>query len=104
MTKEEKMAENSTVLKAWEDCKINTEAAKDSALTFKLRNCQAVVIEVGNYYLLKSYETIVAFIDRYSGICYDILRYVYGYTATSAQHIAKFANDYHAYSRMTYRD
>ena len=33
--------------------------------------------------------------NRYTGICYDVLRLVYGYTSTSAQHIAKFRHDYH---------
>lgn len=103
MTKAEKTAENVMVLKAWEDYKVNAEAVPPHEVG-RLRNCTAIVLENIEYYVLKSYNTVVAIIDKYSGICYDVLRYVYGYTATSAQHITKFANDYHAYSRMTYRD
>ena len=60
----------------------------------KFRNCQASVITTENYYLLRSYRTIVAVIDMEYGKQADVLRNVYGYTATSAQHIAKFFNDF----------
>ena len=56
--------------------------------TERLRNCQAKVITTDNYRFLLSYNTIVCFIDLQTGISFDVLRYVYGYTATSAQHIA----------------
>ena len=102
MTKAEKTAENSMVLKAWEDLKVNVEVDLPEYIG-RLRTCTANVYENTNYYVLVSYHTTVAFIDKYNGICYDVLRYVYGYTNTSAQHIAKFSHDYKAYSRMTYR-
>ena len=60
----------------------------------RLRSCKAWVLETHNYYFLESYNTIVAFIDKRSNIAYDVLRLVYGYTATRAGHIAKFLNDY----------
>ena len=60
----------------------------------RLRSCQATVIETSNFTVLKSYYTIVCFIDKRTDIMYDVLRTVYGYTATSAQHIAKFKRDY----------
>ena len=47
-------------------------------------------------FILKSYETFVACINRDTGVGYDLLRYVYCYTVTSAQHISKFFNDYNA--------
>ena len=64
----------------------------------KLRNCTATVLEYRTsedklVYLLKSYNTIVAMIDE-DGDGIDFLRYVYGYTATGAQHIRKFFDDY----------
>ena len=62
--------------------------------TKRLRFCSATVLTTDNYRLLRSYNTIVAIIDRNTGTCFDVLRYVYGYTATSAQHIRKFAIDY----------
>lgn len=60
----------------------------------RLRTCNARVIETKSYYILISYRTLVAFIDKSSMACYDVLRKVYGYTSTSAQHIAKFRHDY----------
>lgn len=61
----------------------------------RLRTCSAYVFETSHYWILKSYNTIVAVISKDTGICYDVLRIVYGYTATSAQHITKFRHDYH---------
>lgn len=46
----------------------------------------------GNWILLKSYYTIVAAYNAATDELFDFLRLVYGYTATSAQHIAKFRN------------
>lgn len=60
----------------------------------QLRKCQASVYENERYIVLISYTTTVAFIDKKRRVAYDILRLVYGYTATSAQHIAKFFSDY----------
>ena len=70
----------------------------------RLRTCNAHVYETDSYYLLKSYSTFVAFIRKSDGECFDILRNVYGYTATSAQHIAKFKNDYKANSCQIWRE
>ena len=60
----------------------------------QLRNCQAKVYTSERFYVLQSYNTIVAFIDRETDTLYDVLRFVYGYTNTSAQHIRKFEKDY----------
>lgn len=80
----------------------------------RLRSCSAEVApamdaETGEllYYVLRSYRTIVAAIDVRTDTLYDFLRYVYGYTATSAQHISKFSKDYGAgkwgcANRLTY--
>lgn len=59
-----------------------------------LRTCSAAVVETNNYYLLKSYNTYIAAIEKKTDILADVLRIVYGYTATSAQHISKFEKDY----------
>lgn len=56
----------------------------------RLYTCSAWIYYTGQYTILKSYSTIVAVYDGERDILYDGLRYVYGYTATSAQHIAKF--------------
>ena len=60
----------------------------------QLRTCSADVYTTTNYFILRSYNTIVAVINRNTDTLYDVLRIVYGYTATSAQHIAKFNQDY----------
>ena len=74
-------------------------------LTIKrLRNCNAKVAEFDNYYVLTSYRTKIALIDKDTNTCYDWLRYIYGYTATSAQHIAKFCDDYGATEIVRYKD
>ena len=56
----------------------------------RLRTCQASVYETSNYYLLKSYNTFIACMEKKTETVYDALRTVYGYTATSAKHISKF--------------
>lgn len=68
----------------------------------RLRSCNAEVFETYGYTFLKSYDTVVACIGHDDNICYDFLRLVYGYTATSAQHITKFMNDYYPYFKKTY--
>ena len=60
----------------------------------RLLSCQAWVQETENYYILKSYNTIIACINKNSDTLFDALRTEYGYTATSAQHIAKFNHVY----------
>lgn len=82
----------------------------------RLRSCSAEVAPVMDaetgellYYVLRSYRTIVAAIDVRTDTLYDFLRYVYGYTATSAQHISKFSQDYGrgkwgCSNRLTYRE
>lgn len=82
----------------------------------RLRYCSAEVAPVMDaetgvlmYYVLRSYRTIVAAIDVSNDTLYDFLRYVYGYTSTSAQHIAKFSKDYGmgkwgCTNRLTYRE
>ena len=74
----------------------------------KLRSCSAEVAQIGNWYVLRSYRTIVAIIDTQTDTLVDFLRYVYGYTSTSAQHISKFSKDYGmgkwgCTNRLTYR-
>lgn len=69
----------------------------------RFRTCAATVgtTSNGEFTYLRSYNTIVCAIDNENGEAYDLLRVRYGYTATSAQHIAKFVHDYNA--RRLYR-
>ena len=68
------------------------------------RRCTAEVCETAGYFLLRSYRTLVAVVEKSTGNCYDILRVTYGYTSTSAQHIAKFSKDYGTGKRYTWRE
>ena len=98
MTKYEQREINESVLAVLNDYK---SANWDIYHERKLRSCSATVAEAVDpetgelrYIVLRSYRTVVAVIDTRTAILYDFLRYVYGYTATSAQHISKFAQDY----------
>lgn len=57
---------------------------------YRLHHCSAEWTQVGEWMLLRSYCTIVAAYNTETDELFDFLRLVYGYTATSAQHIAKF--------------
>lgn len=70
----------------------------------RLRTCSAAVLETPSFYILRSYNTVVAVVDKYTCSTWDVLRMVYGYTTTSAQHIAKFAADYGNGKHYTWRD
>lgn len=91
MKKAEQMAINKELQRAWNifaaDCG-TFEKVK------RLRSCSAMVTTTDKYYILQSYNTTIAIIDRATDTLYDALRMVYGYTATSAKHIAKFRQDY----------
>ena len=69
----------------------------------RLNTCHAWTYQNGYFVVLISYNTEVACIDTRTGICYDYLRKVYGYTATSAQHIAKFMKKFGSTKKVTYR-
>lgn len=68
----------------------------------RIRTCKAWAYDDGMYTYLISYNTVVGMLDRHTGIFYDALRTEYGYTATSAQHIAKFCRDYPVFSVARY--
>lgn len=95
MKKKEQLEINEMVSKKYDEAMVELEKWQTKNPYFaRLRSCTAWVIETHNYYFLQSYDTIVAFIDKRDDVLYDVLRLVYGYTSTSAQHIAKFSNDY----------
>lgn len=105
MKKEEQRAINAKVEYAIERYNATTKPGELEKLC-RLRTCQATVYESYFYLVLQSYNTVVAIIDKDDMALYDFSRYVYGYTATTAQHIAKFANEYSvSYSdRYTWRE
>lgn len=76
--------------------------------TERLDYCKAIIIYTittggRKFRLLQSYNTIIAAYDETSHILYDFLRYVYGYTETSAKHISKFRNRCGYREVLTYR-
>lgn len=68
----------------------------------RLRYCSAYVYETPDFIVLRSYNTVVAFINKHTGEFFDVLRYFYVFTSVSAQHIAKFRSDYWNYSNKYY--
>ena len=104
MKKSEQTQINEKVIDVYLTCKEEIQSLRAYQSGERLRHCTATVIRGYNGYFLKSYHTIIAYIPDGQNTCYDFLRYVYGYTATSAQHIAKFARDYNAYSILSYKD
>lgn len=100
MKKSEQLAVNQQVIAFLEDFR-NSTRPMTYEVSRPLRSCSAKVnymtdTETGEilYAVLTSYNTVVAIIDYATDTLYDFLRYVYGYTATSASHISKFAQDY----------
>lgn len=67
---------------------------KGSPYWKRLRTMSAYVIETKHYYFLRSYNSIIAFINKGTDECIDVLRLVYGYKATSAKHVSAFDHDY----------
>lgn len=70
----------------------------------RLNRCQAWTQEFEGFVVLWSYNTAVAVYDKSNRTLYDVLRGAYGYTATSAQHIAKFRGQCNPAHTLTYRE
>lgn len=95
-----KIHRNDCILEALEEYNNYAETALRTAPR-RLEYCTAETFNVGSRYtVLRSYNTIVAFYDYETDTLYDVLRYVYGYTATSAKHIAKFRNRMNAATEL----
>lgn len=77
--------EFSRVFERWNDYRIS-----ETPIMHKLRHCTATVYEYSDIIVLKSYNTIVAWYDKFNE---KLLVYGY-YSATTQQHIAKFIADY----------
>lgn len=102
MIKSEQLLINDNVL-AWEQYVQGTRHYDTSDNRDRLYSCKAYTYSIpiidsddvyyGSARVLVSYTTPVALL--FDGYCFDFLRYAYGYTATSAQHIAKACRKYH---------
>lgn len=62
-------------------------------LSDELAEEEAYIVETTHYYILVSYDEIVAVIDKKFRHCFDCLR-LYGYFARSANHIQKFCQSH----------
>lgn len=98
MIKKEQIADNAIIEQYIDE--LNAEISVDGLLYCgRLRSCQARVYITSHFTVLRSYNTIVAAVYRRTPeaapVFIDFLRLVYGYTSTSAQHIAKFKHDYY---------
>lgn len=105
MTKKEQIADNAIIEQYIDD--LNAEISVYGLQYLeRLRSCQAHVYATPHFTVLRSYNTIVAAVYKSSvtaaPVFIDFLRLVYGYTSTSAQHIAKFKHDYCGNSGFLY--
>ena len=71
--------------------------------------CNAEILEYKGFLALVSYGTPIAVYAPDNATLYDCLRIVYGYTATSCQHIRKFSiwlaeNNYPVKEFVRFRD
>lgn len=105
MTKKEiQKLENQLVENACnKEQKVWDNASKELYEFERLDYCQAETYQTRGYSFLRSYNTIVTFIDD-SGNLFDVLRLVYGYTSTSAKHISKLRNKFRHVSEHTWRE
>lgn len=97
MKKKEQIADNAIVEQYIDE--LNAEISVDGLQYWeRLRSCSAHVYRTTHFIILRSYNTIVAAVYQATPtaapVFIDFLRCVYGYTSTSAQHIAKFRHDY----------
>lgn len=101
MNKSKQLLTNVNVV-AWEQYVQDTRRYDTPDNRDRLYSCKAYTYSIpiiadgvyhGSARVLVSYTTPVALL--FDGYCFDFLRYVYGYTLTSAQHIAKACRKYH---------
>ena len=106
MKKQEQLSINSKIELAMDKCNDVFCNTKEHEMPPKVRlnPCQAWTQDFEGFTILWSYKTAVAVYDKSTDTLYDILRGVYGYTATSAQHIAKFRNMCNPAHVLTYRE
>ena len=106
MKKQEQLSINSKIelaMDKYNDVFCNTPEDKMPPKV-RLNHCHAWTQDFEEFTVLWSYNTAVAVYDKSTDTLYDILRGVYGYTATSAQHIAKFRNMCNPANVLTYRE
>jgi hypothetical protein len=113
MTKKQKEYNNRYALDLWDMCEsVIRQGIVIDVWSKRLAYCRATVTAYADardkdykpvVYILTSYNTPVACVIFNGSTAYgvDMLRKVYGYTSTSAQHIAKFFKHYVDYISAT---
>lgn len=101
--KDDQLRINEVCERAWQKAMEEFHKTANIISAKNLRSCCAKVYETDNFFILVSYFTPVAALSKFDNHVYDMLRYEYGYTATSAQHIAKFAHDYAGINFYSFR-
>ena len=96
MKKNEQVEVNTYIENIVNDINALMSTTDTSIMWVRLYHCSAETGAVGGWILLRSYSTIVTAYNIATDELFDFLRLVYGYTATSAQHIAKFHNFCHS--------
>lgn len=100
MKKAEQEAMNAYAIEQW----VSLESDYANAVgAGRLASCQAWLYTASGVTFLMSYSTVVACHNHITGEFFDMLRFAYGYTATSAQHIAKFKRLMNPAKVFTYR-
>ena len=94
MTKKEQLEINHICENEFNRAMAEYVPVQGALISKRLRSCTAWVYETENYYILQSYSTLIACINKTTDTLCDVLRVKYGYTSTSAQHISKFEKDY----------
>ncbi len=101
MKKAEQIAINKVVLETMRKAMNELDSTYRNSVVHwtPLNHCRAgfLFTTSGHYIVLRSYSTVVAAVDTRDGVCYDFSRWVYGYTATTSQHIYKFAKKFETY-------
>lgn len=105
MKKADILADNSVAIEKWNRAIDELPLHHDER---RLHYCQAWVTETQHFYILRSYQHLIACIEKSTDTLVDMLRFEYGYTSTSNQHICKFSKAYGngkwgAENRLTWR-
>ena len=72
MKKEEQRIINATILTEWEKAKQELACSSEYAVN-RLRSCTAEVLTTERYHFLRSYNTIIAFIDKNTDTCLSLI-------------------------------
>ena len=102
MTKKEQEKINELCMTEMDKAMAELNGETDIRNAAQLRRCSAWVYNTPSYYILRSYDTFIGCINKQSGNSFDVLRIVYGYTASSGKQFSKFIQDYSGWAVSHY--